>query len=142
MTRHKLTDAEYEAWNLEPPNKQRAEGKHKMGKKSKTKGKVGEREVVQICKANGVDARRLAPIQAAGGTLDAPDVEAGLLDIEVKRQKQPNIRAALKQAILGRRSGQFAVAATRADRDDWLATLALEDLLAIYADAMRWRERS
>lgn len=156
--KRKADPKEYDGWiGIEPP-KDNPEAR-KRGKKASRKGKTGEREIVNLCKKYGIDARRLAPIQAAGSSTDAPDVEAGTLDIESKLQAQPNIRAAYKQACAGRRPGQYAVAATRKTRtemkrDDkgrttppepdeiWLATLGLEDLLDIYRDAMRWRERA
>jgi len=61
---------------------------------------------------------------------DKPDVTAkGFpLHMEVKRQKMPNIRAALRQAVSDCNDDRVPVAITRADRGEWLLTMRLEDL--------------
>lgn len=65
--------------------------------------------------------------QSREGT-DEPDVIAGPYWHEVKRQKQPNIRAALRQAVADT-DGRTPIAWTKADRGEWLVTMRAEDFL-------------
>jgi hypothetical protein len=100
-----------------------------MGASSRRKGKVGELEVAQVLREAipGLDAKR-SYHQARGGE-EAPDVACGLpLWLEVKRQKRPNIGAAIAQAVK-ERGGRpvWAAAFTRADRGPWLVTMTAED---------------
>lgn len=70
----------------------------KMGKKSKEKGKLGEREVANLFKKEGFEAKR--GVQYQGGT-DSPDVKVDTnipLHIEVKRCETFRLEAAIKQA--------------------------------------------
>jgi hypothetical protein len=72
----------------------------------------------------GVECRRGAA-QSRRGT-DAADLEGLPWWIECKRQKQPNIRAALRQAVADT-DGRVPVAMTRADRDRWVVSMRVED---------------
>jgi hypothetical protein len=152
--KREIDASEYEGWNMEPPDEKKKAAASARGRASKLKGKTGEREVVNLAKKHGLDARRLAPIQARGGSGEAPDVEAWLLDIECKLTKQPNIRAAYRQANQLRRPGQYPCAATRKTRDQgtrvgqppeadeqWLITLSLDDFFWLMAQAKQHMER-
>ena len=101
------------------------------GRRSRNKGKRGEREAAGlIAEALGVVAQR-GYHQARGGQ-EAPDVvvEGAPLWVEVKRQKRPNIPAAIAQAVAERGSRPvWAVALTKADRGEWLVTMTIEDWL-------------
>lgn len=105
------------------------------GKRSRDKGKRGEREVAALFAAatpgDGV-ARGLG--QARAGA-EAPDVTSSAFWIEVKRQKKPNIRAALAQAVAdcGPRP-LWPVAVTRDDRGSWRVTLELTDFLDLVGE--------
>ncbi len=100
-----------------------------MGKSQRDKGGRGERAVVKLFKAHGYPAKRAT--QSAGGDLYT-DVEGTPFWVEVKNQKMPNIRAALKQAI-DTTDGRPPVAFTHADRDKmgWLVTMRAEDWLQV-----------
>lgn len=90
-------------------------------------------------------ARRLAEKTPAGkvsrgyqyrGGDECPDVDvAGVLWIECKRHKMPNIRAAMRQAIADAPKGRIPVAVTRADRCDVgdIVSLTLADFEELWA---------
>ena len=108
-----------------------------MGRLSRNKGKRGELELVSLLRDRyGVPARRTSPLQA-GDPRAAGDVWIhDQLWLETKRGKQPRIRAALAQAEAdcGER---VPVAITRADRDQWIVTMGLDDWIDLY---LAWRE--
>jgi hypothetical protein len=82
------------------------------------KGKVGEREVANLFKAAGFDARRPAGQSFAGS--DAADVQVHRLPhlwVEVKRGARTNVRAALRQAAEACKSEHWPIAVTRDDHE-------------------------
>lgn len=100
-------------------------------RKSRTKGKVGEREVVAILTAAGISSRR-GLSQSRGGGAEEPDIVIDLpYHIEVKRQARPLIMAAYEQAAADAAQGRAPVAVTRCDRGEWMATLRLEVFAAL-----------
>lgn len=109
------------------------------GAMSRRKGKAGELEVAQLIRATipDVDAQRSFHQNRSGE--EAPDVIAGDLPLwlEVKRQKRPNIMAAIEQAVRERGDRPvWAAAFTRANRGEWLVTMTAEDWLDLIAE---WR---
>ena len=58
--------------------------RRKLGRRSKRKGKRGEREVVKFLEKHGIPAKRTGWLQTFGGTGEAPDVTCGDLSFEVK----------------------------------------------------------
>ena len=109
-----------------------------MGKMSRRKGAAGEREL----------ANKLAELlprldikrgigQSRGGGAEVADV-TGLpgIHVECKRQKLPNIRAALRQAEADANDKECAVAMTRSDGDGWLCTMLIEDWALLYGIAL------
>lgn len=106
------------------------------GAKSRRKGAVGERELARILRDRlGVRVTRTAGLQA-GRLAAAPDLAMLGWWIEVKRQKRPNIRAALRQAEAACDDGRTPVAITRADGDQWVVTMSLEDWAAMVRECM------
>lgn len=109
-----------------------------MGKLSRRKGADGERHVAAMFNEHGIQAVRTAPMQA-GHPSQLPDVDVRGFWVEVKRSKQPNIRAAFEQANTARTehylttdSGwRVPVAITKADRSDWLVTVRFDDALRL-----------
>jgi len=96
------------------------------GRRSKNKGKRGEREVATLFREAlsdlGLDVRR--GWQSRNGGSDEPDVivpEELALHVEVKRHKRCNARAALKQAIADAKPGLTPVAFCRDDADGKVA---------------------
>ena len=101
------------------------------GARSRRKGHRFEREVACLfSEALGVEARR--GLQSRDGS-EAPDVVVPGVPVwlELKRGRRPRIRGALRQAVETAPPGAWPVAVTRADREEALATLRLEDLLEI-----------
>lgn len=100
-----------------------------MGKVSREKGKRGEREVVNLLKAEGHQAQRTAPLQAANGDSSGADV---LLDdmyqIEVKRRK--NGFKSLYDYLDG-----MDFAFMRADRRKYIVAMSVETFLELYKKA-------
>ena len=109
--------------------------KSQIGRGSKNKGKVGEREVVALLRACGFEARRGQ--QYAGGG-DSPDVIHNLrvaddcaLHIEVKRTEQLSLWAALDQADEDAPPGDIPVVFHRKSRKHWVVILKAVDFLTI-----------
>ena len=112
-----------------------------MGAKSRRKGARGELELVAALLPIFPMARRGLG-QTRGGQ-DGPDVEGcEPFWFESKRQKRPNILAALAQAIgdMGNANDpgmRWPVAVTRRDRAEPLATMRLSDFLEL---VHQWRK--
>lgn len=102
-----------------------------MCKASRDKGKRGEREVVNLLKAEGHHAQRTAPLQAAEGDDSGADV---LLDdkykIEVKRRK--NGFKTLYDYI---ENVDFVF--MRADRKKHIVAMSVETFLELYSAAKK-----
>jgi hypothetical protein len=108
------------------------------GLSSRNKGKAGEREFARICREHFPDLEVERSWQVRGGAGKADVVVKGLpVHFEVKRQKRPNIRAALRQATDDADPTLIPVAATRADRDTWVVTLDLKEFLHLLS--LTWR---
>lgn len=102
-----------------------------MGLRSKTKGKVGEREVAELLRKHGFSARRGQ--QFAGGG-DSPDVVSDMegFHIEVKRTgKQTDIFAALEQAKRDRKPGEDAVVFHRKNNKQWIIAMDADEFLTL-----------
>lgn len=101
-----------------------------MGKMSKEKGKVGEREVAALLKAYGFEARRGQ--QFAGGG-DSPDVVHNIpgLHIEVKRTEQFNMHGALVQAENDKRQDEYPAVFHRKNNKPWVVVLFATDFLSL-----------
>ncbi len=112
-----------------------AKTKSQIGRGSKNKGKVGEREVVQCLLAYGFEARRGQ--QYAGGG-DSPDVVHNLqiaadcaVHIEVKRTEKLSLWASLDQAEEDAPPGDIPVVFHRKSRKPWVVILNASDFLLI-----------
>lgn len=97
-----------------------------MGKMSRDKGKVGEREIANILKAHGYDAHR--GVQYHGGQ-DSPDV-VGLpgYHIEVKRTERLNLYEAMAQSKRDAGTDK-PIVIHRRNREEWVVIQPLEDWL-------------
>ena len=99
-----------------------------MGRMSRNKGKVGERELAQeLSRVLGVTARR--GVQYSGGA-DSPDVITDIpnLHIECKRTEHFRLFDALSQAIDDAGADQTPVVMHRPNRRPWVVVLRLDDL--------------
>lgn len=100
-----------------------------MGKMSRNKGKVGEREIANILKSYGFECRRG---QQYCGTETSADV-VGLdgIHIECKRVEKLNLKKAMEQAQ--RECGENKPCVMhRANREEWKVTMLLKDWIELY----------
>lgn len=97
---------------------------------SKAKGGRGERELAEVLRQYGFEARRGQ--QFAGG-IDSPDV-VGLpgIHIECKRVEKLNIDNAMEQAIRDSEGKAIPAVFHRRNRRPWMVTMLLEDFMKIY----------
>ena len=105
----------------------------KRGKRSRDKGKRGEREVAKILQTAGFPARRTVQYNGRPGT--AADV-VGIpgLHIEVKLVEKESIRAWYRQAQRDAHASpenEMPVIVHRKSREPWLVTMSLEDFIKI-----------
>lgn len=100
---------------------------------SKRKGNRAERELLHILQSWGVEAVRNDQ-QYVGG-LHNPDISAKIgpvgVHVEVKRVERLSLPAALRQAKRDADGLALPVIAHRTNRQPWLVTVALDDLLEV-----------
>lgn len=101
-----------------------------MGAMSRRKGATAEREVAELLRAHGFQARRGRQFS---GSPDSPDVVHDIegVFIEVKRTERFNLYAALEQAKQDRRAGDIPVVMHRQNGREWVAVLPAEDFLTL-----------
>lgn len=109
-----------------------------MSKMSRDKGKRGEREIVDLLKSKGLDAKRSGYFQvhkAGGDRQEYPDVLCKELEdfwIEVKRVERLSIHSAMDQAVFDANgSGRIPLVMFRKNGSKWNAALPLETLLEL-----------
>lgn len=90
---------------------------------SKQKGNRGERELAEILRGYGYDARR--GLQFQGGQIEADVVGIPGVHIEVKRVERLNIYAAYEQSAHDAKQGEIPAVIHRRNRQPWLVTLPL-----------------
>lgn len=104
-----------------------------MGKiNSKAKGAAGERELANILKDYGYDARRGQQYCGANG--DADCVGLPHIHIECKRVQKLNIYDAMAQAKSDAKEGEIPAVFHRRNYDEWKVTLRLSDFMEIYKE--------
>lgn len=101
-----------------------------MAKMSKNKGKVGEREVAELLRAHGFDARRGQ--QFAGGG-DSPDVVHDIpgVHIEVKRTERLDLWSAMEQSARDAKPGEAPVVFHRPNRREWVVIIPASEFLKL-----------
>jgi hypothetical protein len=97
---------------------------------SNSKGKRGEREVAELLRSNGFNARRGQ--QFAGGH-SSPDVVHDLpgIHFEVKRSETLRLYAALEQAQRDAKDDEVGVVIHRQNSKPWIVVLDAEAFLRI-----------
>lgn len=100
-----------------------------MGKLSRDKGKRGEREVAELLREHGFEARRG---QQFKGTSDSPDVIHNIPNvfIEVKRRESLSLYPVLEQAKLEAGANVPVVFHRRSDKP-WVAIMYADDFLRV-----------
>ena len=104
-----------------------------MGKTSRNKGKVGEREWARFCTDRGYECHRTA--QFRGNTGQAGDVE-GLpgIHIEVKRTESLRLWDSLRQSkhdAIAAGDG-LPIVAHRKNDEDWVVIMDADDWFQLY----------
>jgi len=112
--------------------------KKQIGKASKNKGKVGEREVAALLRQRGWESRR--GVQFQGGN-DSPDVVTTLPDvhIEVKRTETLSLYKALEQAIEDAGEGKIPTVWHRRNQKQWVVALNASDFLDLMDEIINAR---
>jgi Holliday junction resolvase len=106
------------------------------GRFSRQKGKRGEREVVQLLKAHGYEARRG---QQFKGTPDSPDVVSESFHdfhIEVKRVEALSLYKAMSQAKEDASEIQRPIVFHKKNNEEWLVVMEAEELFKLLDDLM------
>lgn len=104
-----------------------------MSAAARRKGAEAEREVARLLRDAGWPAaRRSADGRSQTGRGDLAGGPAGV-HLEVKRQERLNVAAAVRQATADADPLDLPIVIHRPARCGWMATLPLEDVLALLA---------
>lgn len=97
---------------------------------SRQKGAAAERELANILKKHGYDARRGRQFNGMDGS---PDV-IGLpgIHIECKHVERLNIDKAMQQSIRDAKEGETPAVFHRKNRQPWKVTMLLDDWIELY----------
>lgn len=106
-----------------------------MPTNSRRKGADGERELANILKDNGFEARRSQ--QFCGSNGDADVVGLPNIHIECKRVEALNIYNAMEQSKRDARENETPVVMHRKNRQKWLVTMELEEWLKLYKESIK-----
>ena len=99
-----------------------------MGKKSREKGKRGERELAAYLRKHGyASARRGQQYNGADGSADVVGLPGH--HIECKRTERLNVYDAMEQSVRDAREGEVPIVAHRKNRKEWLVVMRLDDYL-------------
>lgn len=102
------------------------------GKRSRNKGKAGERELAGVLRDYGYDCRRGQ--QYCGSNGDADVVGLPGIHIECKRTERLSLYDAVGQAERDSRSEEIPVVMHRRNHSKWLAILPLDKFMEIYRE--------
>ena len=96
---------------------------------SRNKGASGERELANVLKEHGYQARRGQQFCGSNGDADV----VGLLGfhIECKRVERLDVTKAMHQSINDARDGEIPIVCHRKNREKWLVTISLDDFLEL-----------
>ena len=100
------------------------------GKKSRNKGKVGERELAKKLRDLGWDARRGQ--QYSGATGEADVIGLPGVHIECKRVEAFRLWDALAQSKSDARDGELPVVMHRKNNCEWVVVQPLDDWIKLY----------
>lgn len=106
-----------------------------IGSKSQRKGRVAERELAAIFRANGIPAEPGAP-ESFGSTPDVTGVRG--IHVECKRCEQLRLSEWVHQSEMDSQKFGDGLPCVfhRKSRESWLATMPMESWLQLYLRAM------
>jgi len=104
------------------------------GRASRRKGHDYERQLARLLRDVFPQEGVKRGFQTRFGGKEEADVVVPHFHLEAKRQKQPNIRAALRQAVADSQGGKVPIAITKGDRDPDIVSMRLEDWMALVAE--------
>jgi len=110
------------------------------GAHSRRKGQEFERVIVHRFREVMPDANIRRGLQYRTGA-EAPDVDCPVFWPELKRGKQPNIRAALRQATDAAPPGRIPIAVIRDDHAEAIVALSLDHFLEFVAEWWARRDK-
>ena len=96
---------------------------------SRAKGAAGERELANILKSYGVQARRGQQFSGANGDADVVGLDG--YHIECKRVEKLNIDTAMEQSMRDARQGETPIVCHRKNKKEWLVTMRLQDFMEV-----------
>ena len=102
---------------------------------SKDKGKRFERQIANVLKERGYEARRGQ--QYCGTSGDADVIGLPGVHIECKAVERLNVSAAYAQSQRDARDGEVPVVVHKKSREPIMITLTLDDFLDIYEEARK-----
>ena len=104
-----------------------------IGRRSRNKGKVGERELVHFLRDRNHPANRGQQFDGSSGDEDVTHSLNGI-HLECKRVEQGSLYDWLKQATEDARPGKMPVVAHRKNNQEWVAIMRFEDFLKLVHD--------
>ena len=104
---------------------------------SRQKGAAGERELANILKEYGYDARRGQQFCGKNGDADVIGIPG--IHIECKRVEKLNLENAMNQSINDAREGEIPTVFHRKNRMEWLVTLRMKDFIELIKH-LDWRK--
>lgn len=106
--------------------------RQKIGKRSRNKGKAGERELAGRLRDYGYDCRRGQQYCGVKGDADVIGVPG--LHIECKRTERLSLYDAMDQARHEARENEVPVVMHRRNNCNWLVILELEQFMKLYKE--------
>lgn len=103
-----------------------------MGKKSREKGKRGERELAKLLRSYGYSARRGQQYCGANGDADVIGLPG--LHIECKWVENLNLSDAMEQSKRDANQGEIPVVMHKKNRHPWLATMSAVNFVNMVAE--------
>lgn len=110
----------------------------RTGKRSRNKGKAGERELAGLLRQYGYDCRRGQQYCGANGDADVIGLPG--IHIECKRTERLSLYDAIGQASSDTKEGEIPVVMHRRNNSEWLAVLQLDRFMEIYREWEGGRE--
>lgn len=104
----------------------------RTGKRSRDKGKAGERELARRLRQYDCDCRRGQQYCGANGDADVIGLPG--IHIECKRTERLSLYDAIGQAASDTKEGEIPVVMHRRNNSEWLAILQLDRFMEIYRE--------